>query len=183
MARVQYMAAATLDGFIADPDGGLQWLFDAAGNPTEGEPAEDFESFMKGVTAIVMGAATYEFILGEDIPWPHGDTPTWVFANRERPGFDGADLRFVSGPPADHADAMLAAAGDGVLWLVGGGKLASGFVDDGLLDELLVSVVPVWLGEGIPLFARPLPAQLRLERSREQFRGLVELAYAVPKKP
>lgn len=89
-------------------------------------------------------------------------------------------MRLVEGSPAAVHPEMLEAAGDGVLWLVGGGQLASQLVDHGLLDDLLLTLVPAILGDGIPLFARPVPGQLQLTRTRELPGGLVENSYELP---
>jgi dihydrofolate reductase len=87
-------------------------------------------------------------------------------------------VRIVAGPISDHAESMMQSAGDGTLWVVGGGNVASQFADEGLLDELLVTVVPVVLGEGKPLFDRRLengPMQLTAVVPRDS--GMVELRY------
>ena len=177
MARVSYLAAQSLDGYIAERDGSLDWLFQF-GDP-EKATGPEFKQFMDSVTAIVMGSATYEFLEGHE--WPYESTPTWVFTSRsDRLAPDGADIRFVSGRPAEFIDDMRAAAGDdGLIWIVGGGKLADQFVDDGLLDEVLVTIVPVILGSGIPLFDKTRRLEpLELTRTSEyRHSGLVELRY------
>ncbi len=178
MARTQYYVAASLDGYIAEADDGLQWLFDAADDPSEGGD-DNYNAFYAQVTAIAMGATTYEIILGHERPWYYPGIPTWVFTHRDLPVPDGADVRFVQGSPADHIADMRAAAGDGVLWMLGGGELASQFADAGLLDDLIVSYVPAVLGTGIPLFARPLPGTHTLTSSEVLERGMVQNIYAL----
>ena len=84
----------------------------------------------------------------------HGDRPTFVFTSRELPVPEGADIRFVSGPVADVLAEIRAAAGDGDIWVVGGGDLAGQFLDAGALDEIALSVAPVALTGGAPLFPR-----------------------------
>jgi len=84
----------------------------------------------------------------------HGDRPTFVFTSRELPVPEGADIRFVSGPVADVLAEIRAAAGDGDIWVVGGGDLAGQFLDAGVLDEIALSVAPVALTAGAPLFPR-----------------------------
>src|SRR5262245_5496815 len=150
MPRVQYYAAASLDGYIAEEDGGLQWLFDAAENPLEGGDA-NYNAFYAQVTALAIGAGTYEIMLRHE--WEYAGVPAWVFTHRELPIPDGADVRFVQGSVSEHIGELRATAGDGVLWLVGGGELASQFAEAGELDDVIVSYVPVVLGSGIPLFA------------------------------
>lgn len=105
--------------------------------------------------------------------------PSWVFTSKERPAFEGADIRFAVGPVGPVHDEMRAAAGDRNVWIAGGGHLASQFVDEGLLDELHVTVAPVVLGDGIPTFARRLAGKLELIDSRTFASGMVHLRYSL----
>ena len=181
--RTQYYVAASLDNYIADENESLQWLFDNAGSDASDVTSADpdarppYEAFMEGVGALAMGAATYEWVLDEITEWPYTDRPTWVFTHRDLRIPDGADVRLLQGSPKEHHAAMLESAGDRHLWMVGGGRLASDFADDGLLDDLLLTVVPVVLGGGIPLFARALPGPMRLVETKVLHRSLIELRY------
>jgi dihydrofolate reductase len=152
MTRTQYFAAGSLDGYIADSDGRLDWLSQFA--DVEGK-SDHYEQFFANVGSLAMGARSYEFILGLDEPWVYGDRPTWIFSRRDLPRVDGADLRFVSGDVRLHHEAMCRAAGDRNVWLVGGGDLVAQFVTHDLLDELWLGLAPVILGGGAPL----LPAR------------------------
>ena len=177
MTKTQYYVAASIDGFIADADNGLKWLtqFDDA----EGVK-EHYEAFIAGVGALAMGAATYEFILGEGMAsWPYAGRPTWVFTHRALPGLPGADIRFTADDVgAVHAQ-MVAAAGGKNVWMVGGGNLAAQFAARGLLDELWLGVAPVVLGAGAPLLPASIPGPLELTGVKRFGRGLVELRYAI----
>ena len=185
MARTVYYAAMSLDGFIADLDETLDWLtkFDGPGYAGEAEdegplPAS-YDAFMEGVGALVMGSKTYEFIV--DMDWMYGDLPVWVLTSRQLPGVDGATgLRFSSGSVSDLHEEMLEAAGGKDLWVVGGGNVASQYIDAGLLDVLQVTVVPVVLGEGLPLFAGPVPPMKLLEITPFG-NGMVEQIYEIPR--
>ena len=179
MAKTQYFCAATLDGFIADSDDQIEWLTGfESGYQGEGEKVLDaIDSYIEGVGALVMGSSTYEYILGHD--WPYGERPTWVLTSRELPPTEGADIRFHNGPVADIHDEMVAAAGDRDLWVVGGGPVASDLVDAGLLDELLLTVVPVVLGSGKPLFSRPIGRGMTLLGSRPFANGMIELRFSL----
>ena len=180
--RTVYYAAMSLDGFIAEPEEKLEWLtgFDGPGYAGEGagDPLSDSApKFMAGVGALVMGSKTYEFILGED--WAYGDLPVWVMTSRDLPVAEGAvGLRFAAGPVADLHDEMLGAAAGKDLWVVGGGGLASDYVAAGLLDVVRVTVVPTILGDGLPLFAEPVPP-MRLLGTTPFNNGMVELRYEI----
>ena len=89
-------------------------------------------------------------------------------------------MRFASGSVSELHDELRAAAGDRHVWVVGGGNVASQFADEGLLDELIVTVVPVVLGEGKPLFDRRLPGgPMQLAGARPFDSGMVELRYEI----
>jgi dihydrofolate reductase len=143
--RVSYYVAASLDGFIAGPDGDVDWL-DAADLPDE-----DFgyEAFVETVDALIMGRKTWDFVAGVR-PWPYGARPVRVFSHRS---IDPRELPVErAAGEASQVVAELAEAGHAHVWLVGGGGLASALVASGHLTDLILTVIPVTLGRGIPLF-------------------------------
>jgi len=161
MTRTIYYVASTLDGFIADDRHSLAWLLEQ--DIDENGPM-NYHDFNSEVGAVVMGAATYEWIVehqaGAGQGWLY-DQPSWVFTHRDLTGVAGADIRFTSAPVAVvHAEAVKIANGRNVS-VVGGGDLAGQFADAGLLDELVVSYAPVTLGAGAPLLPRRLDLRLR----------------------
>ncbi|MFL5870944.1 MAG: dihydrofolate reductase family protein, partial [Solirubrobacterales bacterium] len=98
--------------------------------------------------------------------------------SRDLPVPEGEDVRIVNGSVAEMFDELIASAGDRDLWIVGGGNVASQFTDAGLLDEVAVTVVPVVLGEGKPLFDRRVAdAPMRLTGALPRSNGMVELRY------
>jgi dihydrofolate reductase len=182
MTKTQYYAAQSIDGYLADPAGSLGWLFQF--NDTDGLTAH-YEAFIADVGAIAMGAATYEFLLGEGMEtWPYSDQETWVFTHRELPLFPGARLHLTADPVEDVHARLVDAAGGKNVWLVGGGALVSAFADRGLLDELWLGVAPVILGGGAPVLTSPIPATLpgRLDlQDVTQFGdGFLMLRYSLP---
>jgi dihydrofolate reductase len=194
VATTVYYCACSLDGYIAAADDSLDWLTGYEGSfggegAEPGPMGEDgaYEDFYAGVRALVMGSATYEWILDHlDLAgggeWPYRGKPCWVLSSRELrlPEGEGVDVRVVDAPVAEAYGEMAAAAGDGALWIVGGGGVASQFTDAGRLDEVHLTVVPVVLGAGKPLFERPLPSgSMRLTGTRTFKNGMVELRYSV----
>ena len=179
MASTQYFCAATLDGYIADSDDGIDWLtgFESSYEGPGESVTGGIDSYLEGVGALVMGSSTYEFILGHD--WPYGDRPSWVLTSRKLPPTEGADIRFHNGSVAEIHPEMVEAAGDRHLWVVGGGPVASDLAEAGLLDELWVTVVPIVLGSGKPLFSRPIDRAMRLLGTRTFASGMLELRYAL----
>ncbi|MFE9245905.1 dihydrofolate reductase family protein [Nocardiopsis sp. NPDC006938] len=168
MSRTVYETATSLDGFIADQDNSLDWLFAVEG-AQEGEAIDSTAEFIANAGAIVLGATTYEWILEHEGrgPWPY-EAPTWVLTHRELPRIEG-DLRFASADTDEelrdlHAEMVRAADGRDI-WVVGGGRIAARLARLGLLDEVSVSVAPVSLGGGAPLLdgrvqLRPLEVRL-----------------------
>jgi dihydrofolate reductase len=187
---VQYYCAASLDGYIAEADDSIDWLTgyegsyagDEAEPPPMGEGGS-YESFYADVGALVSGSATYEFVIenvGADDAWPYAGKPWWVLSSRDLPlpPHEDADVRIVNARVEGLHDEMLAAAGERNLWVVGGGNVASQYADAGLLDEVLVTVVPVVLGTGKPLFDRRLPgAPMQLVGTNVYRTGMVQLRY------
>jgi len=176
VTRTSYYTATTLDGFIADDQDSLAWLF-VQDQDTKGPL--NYDDFFAGVGALVMGSTTYEWLLahlaGSGDGWPYS-IPAWVMTHRDLPRIEGADIRFAQGEVAGvHAEMVEAAAGRGV-WVVGGGDLAGQFADAGLLDEVITYVAPVTLGSGRPLLPRRL--ELRLEETQPN-RAFITARYSV----
>jgi dihydrofolate reductase len=192
VSKTQYYCAASLDGYIAEADDSLAWLLDYEGS-FEGDGVEpgpmgeggSYERFYEGVGALISGATTYEFVidhLAEDSDWPYKGKPCWVLSSRDLPVPEGkdVDVRIANARVTDLYDQMITAAGERNLWIVGGGNVASQFADEGLLDELLVTVVPVVLGAGKPLFDHRLPGgPMQLMGTRSFETGMVELRYEI----
>ncbi|WP_285114545.1 dihydrofolate reductase family protein [Leifsonia sp. fls2-241-R2A-40a] len=167
MGRIIFDTAATINGWIADENDSLAWLFAVPGGEVP-----DSELLPTDAAVMVEGSTTYEWVLREgDIlahpeKWQefHGTRPTFAFTHRELPVPKGADIRFVSGPVSEALPAIREAAGDGDIWVVGGGELAGQFFDAGALDELALSIAPVALTGGAPLFPRRVESdRLHLE--------------------
>jgi dihydrofolate reductase len=186
--KTQYYTATSIDGFIADANNSLDWLFQFGSDPDDVEGgAPGYAGFIAQVGALAMGSTTYEWILNhEDLlahpdRWPYTQ-PTWVFSSRSLPRVDGADLRFVSGDVAAVHAEMTAASGGQNVWLVGGGDLVGQFHDQGLLDEIILTVMPVFLGGGAPLLPRAIATPpLKLINVDRGGSVYVNLTYGVAK--
>lgn len=176
MSRIQYFVAASIDGFIATAKDDLAWLL--AFDGFEGGK-ESYETFMAGVGCIVMGGETFSWLMEhEPGNWPYSSTPCYVFTRHEHVAPAGTNITFVRGPVQEFIQDFNDNAGGMNVWVVGGGNLAAQFADAGLLDELILSVIPVVVGEGkrlLPLDGPTTP--LELTASRTLGRGIVELRY------
>ncbi|MBP2381131.1 dihydrofolate reductase family protein [Brachybacterium sacelli] len=173
-----YYTATTLDGFIADENDSLDWLLS---QPLGEGSLLDYDTFYAEVGALVMGSTTYEWVLRHEggsgeggSAWPY-DRPTFVFSHRDlQPVTE--DVTILSGTPEEHRPALEAAAGDGAVWIVGGGDLVAQFARAGLLDEVMVSIAPVTLGAGRPLLGGRFDLELREYGRNEAF---LEARYAL----
>jgi dihydrofolate reductase len=171
VSKVQYFTACTLDGFIADKNNSLDWLFEV---PHDEEDLF-WDDWFPWVGGLVMGATTYEWMVEHDqmLDNPdrfrayYGERPAWVFSHRELPPIPGVEIGFIQGDvgPA-YAEIAERLAGAN-LWLVGGGDLVGQFHDAGLLDEIILGMTPVTLGKGAPLLPRRITSKNLSFRSVE----------------
>jgi dihydrofolate reductase/uncharacterized protein YciI len=169
--RCAAFLAMSMDGFIARPDGRVDWLdgFEA--------PPEEYTSFFASVDTVLIGRATYDFVTSyEDAhgAWPYGAKPVAVLTHRPPSPRHGEV--FLAGEPAEVL-ARLAASGSKSVY-VDGGAVVSQFLAAGLIDELTVTSVPVVLGAGRRLFQGSLPERrFSLVESRAHPSGLVRSVY------
>ncbi|WP_432511394.1 dihydrofolate reductase family protein [Kineococcus sp. SYSU DK001] len=163
--------ATSLDGFIARPDGDIDWLTRRGAQAGE----TGYDEFTAGIDALVMGRGTYEKALTFDT-WPYPGRTVLLLSRRAVPG---ADPRVHVVPDLDSAVAALTAAGARRVY-VDGGRVVQSFLAAGLIGEITLTTVPVLLGRGLPLFG-PLPADVDLRhlRTRVLGAGFVQTTYAV----
>ena len=169
MPEVVYYVAVSVDGYIATSDGGVECLDPFQG----GSDDHGFAELYASVDGLLMGSRTYEFSLSHP-PWRSPDKPSWVFTRRELP-VAHPSVTLTSDDPAQLVRSL---QGSKRLWLLGGGRLAASFRREGLITQCIISVVPVILGGGIPLFAdAPGQASLSLLDAKTHSSGIVQLSY------
>jgi dihydrofolate reductase len=176
VTRLSAFIASSIDGYIADSAGELDWLDECA---REGEDY-GYERFIATVDALAMGRATYDFIAHLD-PLPFGDRPVFVFTHRQPPARSG--VTFWDASPAQAVQRWEADGFERVY--VDGGQLISAFLREGLIDDMLLTTAPVILGSGSPLFVpvedaavrhQPL-ARMRLLETQQFPSGMVNRRY------
>ncbi|MDA3937635.1 MAG: dihydrofolate reductase family protein [Actinomycetota bacterium] len=175
MRQVLLNLTTSLDGFIADVDGGIDWIL-----PPPANVPKEYLDLMKTIDAFVMGRATYESSLslpgGMDL---FEGKNVYVFTSR-------TDLEPHAGIDLIHEDpasfvARLKREPGGTIWLFGGGQLATALSSAGLVDDYLIAIQPILLGNGISLWQGGHPPQkLVLVHAREWPDGIVELRYGRP---
>ncbi|MCL6752898.1 dihydrofolate reductase family protein [Nostoc sp. CCCryo 231-06] len=171
MTKITLYIAASLDGYIARSDGGIDWLSIL---DIEGEDY-GYTDFYESIDAIMLGSKTYQVGLGFD-KWPYPDKKSFVFTHRHLQS-DRQDVVFVS-DPVKPALANIKAQGYENIWLVGGGALINSFLQHSLIDEYIISTIPIILGGGIQLFPPPSPKEkLELINSKQYSSGLLQAHY------
>lgn len=171
--EVTLFIAMSLDGYIADSDGGVDWL---AGHDPAGPEPDSYDRFIAGIDTVLMGWNTYRQVTEELSPeaWPYEGLDTWVVTHRSPFPVEG--VRFTSEDPAQLVRRLQQEEGRGI-WVCGGASLAQQLMREGLIDRLHLSVIPTILGSGIPLFEHDGPQlNLRLVRT-ETCNGIVDLVY------
>lgn len=172
MGRVRVFIATSLDGFIAGPNDDLSWL----PQPSADAPSDyGYAAFMADVGALLMGRTTYEIVVGFGGAWPY-PVPVLVASSRSLTPAH-ASVRAVAGDIGTLIEQARATAGERDVYL-DGGTLIRQASDAGLIDELTLTVVPVILGAGTPLFAGvEQRRRFALISSKAFDDGLVQLRY------
>jgi dihydrofolate reductase len=169
--RVILYIAASVDGFIAKTDGDIAWLSQVDAPPEDYGYAE----FVKTVDTVIMGRKTYDKVLGFGAEFPHKDRKVFVLS-RKKKGAD-ANVTFASGDPAKLIARLRKQEGKDI-FCDGGAQVVHALLKKDLIDVLVVSLIPVLLGDGIPLFKKGRPERrLKLIESRSFPTGLVQLRY------
>jgi dihydrofolate reductase len=180
MMKASVYIATSLDGFIARANGALDWLPGAEGEQTEtGGEDYGYHEFMDSVDYLVMGRNTYDVVLGFSGKWPY-EKPIVVLSSRpvEIPEHIADKVEWMSSPPGEVIR-QLSERGAKHLY-VDGGKTIQRFLAEGLIQQLIITRIPVLIGDGIPLFG-PLPHDIKLQHieTRSFANGLVQSRYEI----
>lgn len=163
------------DGYIARPDGDLEWL------TSRPKPAGFYGmgEFMRTVDTKILGRKTYEWSLRLGATFDPAKGRSIVFSRGARPADAPAGVEFVHDDVGSFVRELRERPGKDI-WLMGGGDLIASFLDAGVIDEFVITVAPVFIGDGIPLIApRHMEVPLDL-RSVERFEdGVVQLRYII----
>lgn len=167
MRSVILYIATSLDGYIARRDGGIDWLFT--------DQDYGYREFFAGVDTVVMGRKTYDQALTFGA-YPYEGREGYVFS-RQRAGEKDRHVAFIADDVAAFTGRLKQRPGKNI-WLVGGSGMVASFMQENLIDAYVISIHPVALGGGIPLFAAPLPSTwLTLVDTTTFDSGLVQVTY------
>lgn len=174
MGRLILYVATSLDGYIARPDGSLDWL-DEIPNPDRED--HGYHELLASTGSILVGRATYEKILSFGIEWPYPDHSTYVVTRDRVYPVSTPATRVISSDLLDAVHALKRGE-EKDIWLMGGGILLSSLLGMGAIDRMILSIVPTILGKGIPLFPEGTPeSRWRPVRTTHFPTGIVGITY------
>ena len=173
MRKITLFIAMSLDGYIADSEGGVGWL---NGQGSDEENIDAYTAFTKNIDTILMGWNTYRQVATELSPgeWVYKDFTTYVLTHKKPPSEE--NLRFTDEPPADLLKRLKGEAGKDI-WICGGANLVQQLVNADLIDCYYITLIPTLLGAGVRLFERAdREIKLRLLHT-QSYNGMTELIY------
>lgn len=173
MRKVTLFIAMSLDGYIADKDGGVDWL---NGQEEDGENMDTYSEFIKTIDTIIMGWNTYHQLTSELSPeeWIYPEQVSFVITHREI--LSTERIRFTSESPCDLVKRLREEEGNGI-WICGGASIVRQLMETDLIDTLHISVIPTLLGDGVRLFG-PLEKEQKLRLVKTQsYNGITDLVY------
>ena len=170
MSFIKLYIASSVDGFIAEKDGHVDWLNNFH------SPDEDYgyNKFYSEIDALIMGRKTYDFCSSLN-SWPYAGKQTFVFTSKKIQS-EREEIEFINMNPSAEIY-RIKTAGYKNIWLVGGGNLNAQFLNSNLIDEIILFVMPIVLGEGIPLFPESTQHLLDLQESETYPSGVIKLVY------
>lgn len=148
MIKTVLYIATSLDGFIARPDGNLDWLTSIP-NPQSGDYG--YAELLDSIGTTIMGRKTYEEIIGFGVEWPYTGIDSFVVTTNKDLEIQSPDTFVLTGNLQEFINALKKKT-DKDIWLIGGGKLITTFINEDILDKMIITVIPKIIGEGIPLF-------------------------------
>jgi dihydrofolate reductase len=178
--KIIVMIATSADGFIARKDGGVDWL----DRPRPKGEDYGMGEFFNSIDTVIYGRKTYDMAVkfveeGIEIPDAGRAIRNYVFSRRRKPKKVLQGFEFVNEPIKKFAASLRAEKGKNI-WMMGGGGIIASFLDEGEIDEFIISVIPIFIGEGIPLIApRHRTVPLKLLSTKKYSDGVVRLHYAV----
>lgn len=173
MRKVMLFIAMSLDGYIADLNGSVDWL---NGQRDEVENEDTYSEFVKDIDTVVMGWKTYYQVVTELSPseWVYSDFISYVITHKERTSTD--KIRFIHESPSNLVRRLKEADGKDI-WICGGASIVQQLMQDGLIDKFYISIIPTILGSGVRLFG-PLDVELKLKlMENRNYNGIMEVIY------
>lgn len=173
MRKIILFIAMSLDGYIADDNGGVEWL---KGQGNDGETIDVYSEFIKDIDTVIMGWNTYHQVVTELSPneWVYKDFTTYVFTHRKKKSSE--QIKFTSEYPISLLKQLKARDGKSI-WICGGAHIVQQLINEDMIDEYYISVIPTILGRGIRLFDKA-EKEIKLKLCKTQtYNGITDLVY------
>lgn len=171
--KIILFIAMTLDGYIARKNGDIDWLQDAE---IQGEGDNGYSDFYQTIDTVLMGKKTYEHVMSLVDVYPYPDKKSYVFSRSKQKS--GPFIEFIDEDIKHFIQKLKQQKGENI-WLVGGGELVDSFLRKKLVDEMIITVIPILLGGGIPLFQHPIPENKLDLKGTVQYGDFVQLHYGL----
>lgn len=147
MKKIKLYIAASIDGYIASPGGDMDWLLEF---PITSKENYGYDDFYETVDTVIMGGRTYREISLMPVVWPYKDKTTYI-VTRDATAGNNKEYRYITEDIVEAANKLKEGTGKDI-WLVGGGELTAMLMEDKLIDEMVITYIPVTLGSGVRLF-------------------------------
>ena len=173
MRKVTLYIAMSLDGYIADRSGNVDWL---SGQDSTVETINTYSAFIKDIDTVVMGWKTYHQVTTELSPdeWIYSALTSYIITHRVLPSAE--NFKFVQEDPCRIVQKLKQEPGRGI-WICGGANIVQPLIKADLIDEYYISIIPTLLGSGIRLWGEP-EKEMKLKLTRTQsYNGITELVY------
>jgi len=175
MQIVLYIASS-LDGYIARPDGSIDWL-------TSIPPSKDgdygYSELLAEIDSLIMGRKTYDDLIRFDMGWPYTDYRTYVVTTNALTTINSPNTQLIHGDINKAVEKIRSDSGKNI-WLVGGSELVTYFLNHRLIDKITLSTIPVLLGSGVPLFTKIQGEfYLQLMESKSYETGVINATYSI----
>ena len=174
MRKITLYITTSIDGYIARENGDLDWLMKY---PINAETNYGYDRFYESVNTVIMGGQTYRDILSMDVLWPYKDKTAYVITRNEMRPKD--NVRFITENIIEIIDGLRKGEGkEKDIWLVGGGRLVTILLNNDMVDEMIITVVPIVLGGGIPLFPDdPKESRWSIKGNETYSNGVIQITY------
>ena len=174
MTKIKLYIACSIDGYIARENNSLDWLH-ALPNPDNQDYG--YNEFIQGIDTVVLGRKTYDEIMGFGVEWPYGNCKTYVVTQNENYQIQTPNTFLLNEVSLKSMD-QLKQESKKDIWIVGGGQLITDFLTLGVLDEMMICIIPIILGAGISLFPdKPKETDFTLVNTEAYNTGAVMLTY------
>jgi dihydrofolate reductase len=174
MREIKLYIATSIDGYIVRQDGDLDWLMKY---PINSETNYGYDSFYKSVDTVIMGGQTYRDILSMDVLWPYKDKIAYVITRN--PMSEKENIRFITENVVESIAELWKEEGKNI-WLVGGSKLVTMLLNQDMIDEMIITIIPVILGSGILLFPdNPKESGWSIKENETYKNGVFQITYKI----